>query len=263
MDTIAFLADGDAQIGVRILVNGRELIELVREIELPFATREGHPDLAGDYGYFGPMFVFSPARHFYGEPAHGWTDGPGRIFVLACSCGIPECWALSAHAEVGTTEVTWADFRQPYRRADSKAGEWRHDGLGPFKFDRRLYDRELEKTPTPPKPRPRTRNTELTEMYNQGFRRGANERAAAGISLSSKRRLAPSIPTPPETCRHEMEWKAWTAGYEAGHSYGASDAELASVDVPGAHGMISGFDQNFLERSGFLKGIPDENRPAQ
>ena len=83
MDTIAFVDEGNPDIGVRIIINGRELIQMVRDIELPFATREGHPGIAGDYSYFGPLFVFSPARHFYGEPAQEWTDGKGRIYVLS------------------------------------------------------------------------------------------------------------------------------------------------------------------------------------
>ena len=74
MDTIAFVDTGVAETGVRIIVNGRELIEIVREVELVFAAREGHPDLAGAYSYFGPMCVFLPARHFLGEPMHDWSD---------------------------------------------------------------------------------------------------------------------------------------------------------------------------------------------
>jgi hypothetical protein len=34
---------------VQILIDGRDLIDLVRAIELPFATAEGHPDIAGGY----------------------------------------------------------------------------------------------------------------------------------------------------------------------------------------------------------------------
>src|SRR5262249_49798915 len=136
MDTIAFVDDGDLDIGVRILINGRDFIEMVREVELPFAKREGHPNIAGAYSYFGPMFVFSPARHFYGEPAHNWTDGPGRIFMLSCTCGFPQCWPLSARVQVGETEVVWSDFHQIRRGPNSKAGEWPYDGFGPFTFDR-------------------------------------------------------------------------------------------------------------------------------
>src|SRR5262245_27475306 len=178
MDTIAFVDDGDPDVGVRIVINGRDFIEMVREVELPFAKREGHPNIAGAYPYFGPMFVFSPAHHFYGVPAHDWTDRTRRIFILSCTCGFPECWPLIARVQVEETEVVWSDFRQMRRGPHSKAGEWRYDGFGPFTFDRRLYEQELAKAPAirKPKPRIRTRNTELAEIFNFGFRRGANDR---------------------------------------------------------------------------------------
>jgi hypothetical protein len=63
---------------VRILIDGRDLIDLVRPIELPFARAEGHPELAGgydgllprdwidlpewSYASFGP-FVFDRAQY--------------------------------------------------------------------------------------------------------------------------------------------------------------------------------------------------------
>jgi len=46
-------------------------------------------------------------------------------------------------------------------------------------------------------------------------------------------------------------------GYRAGHTCGASDGELDGVEIPGANGLIKGFDQKFLERFGFLKGVAD------
>ena len=143
MDTIAFTDEGEEEGGVRITINGRDFIQLVREIEMPFTTAEGHPDHAGDYNYFGPMVTFAPCRHFYGEPVHEWTDGPGRSYVLCCTCGIPACWALSARILVGDQEVIWSDFKQIWRGADSHFGEWRYEGLGPFIFDRQLHDQQL------------------------------------------------------------------------------------------------------------------------
>jgi len=244
MDTIAFVDTGVAETGVRIIVNGRELIEIVREVELAFATREGHPDLAGDYSYFGPMCVFLPARHFLGEPIHDWTDAIGRIYVLSCICGMPDCWPLSVRVELREDEVVWSDFRQRHRGPQSKAGEWCYDSLGPFVFDRRNYEQELGKTPVLPKQisNKSAKKSRRTEVFNLGFRRGANDRAAAGIILSSERSPAPNIPSPPAEFGDDIERKAWLEGYRVGYKCGASDAELASVEIPGAHGMISGFD---------------------
>lgn len=143
VDTIAFIDAKDGEPGVRIFINGRELLEMVREFELPLASREGHPKLAGEYAYFGPMFVFLPARHFLGEPVNEWTDGEGRIYLLSCTCGFPDCWPLSARVDLRDREVVWSDFRQMHRGPKSAAGEWRYDGFGPFVFDRAQYEHAL------------------------------------------------------------------------------------------------------------------------
>ena len=147
MDTIAFTDTMDADIGVRIIINGRELIEIVRDIELPFATREGHADLAGAYSYFGPAITFLPSRHFLGEPVHSFADADGRIYLLSCACGVPACWPLLAHVELREGTVVWRDFRQPYRGPHVKAGEWRYDGFGPFVFERQSYEQALSPEP--------------------------------------------------------------------------------------------------------------------
>jgi hypothetical protein len=47
-----------------------------------------------------------------------------------------------------------------------------------------------------------------------------------------------------------------------GYQVGASDTQLASVDVPGAHGMVSGFGEPFLEMFGFFKRISKDETPA-
>src|SRR5437016_4274829 len=64
MDSISFVGENDKKSGVRIIINGRDLIEIVREIELPFATREGSPQIAGAYSGLPAHRVFLPSQHF-------------------------------------------------------------------------------------------------------------------------------------------------------------------------------------------------------
>ena len=52
---------------------------------------------------------------------------------------------------------------------------------------------------------------------------------------------------------------AWTIGYATGYQIGASDPELASVDVPGAHGMLSEMSEQMLEKVGAFKKMSDES----
>jgi hypothetical protein len=113
---------------VRILIDGRDLVDLVRPIELPFATAEGHPDIAGGYDGLLP---------------HDWVDlperyGDGRAALLACAgCGEPGCWPLRARVDADPDKVTWSDFQQPHRP------DWSYASFGPFVFDRAQYDEEV------------------------------------------------------------------------------------------------------------------------
>ena len=101
----------------------------------------------------------------------------------------------------------------------------------------------------------------LTQVYNLAFRRGANERDAAGLTPSSELRPQ-TVPPPPADCSASPEEHAWREGYEMGYQVGASDAQLATVDVPGAHGMVSGFGEPFLEMFGFFKRMSDHETRA-
>jgi hypothetical protein len=96
-----------------------------------------------------------------------------------------------------------------------------------------------------------TFKSKYTEIFNRGFRRGANERAAFGLQVSADLKPPFRIPQPGAPLKG-MELGAWEKGFEMGFRVGASDAELASVDIPGAHGLISGFSEEILEQFGFF-----------
>jgi hypothetical protein len=145
MDSISLTVPKGKIVGVHIIINGRDLIEILREIELPFATREGHPRIAGAYSGLSPDRVFLPSRHFFGEPEPIYSDGEGRTHVLECECGEPGCWPFAVRITLAAEEVMWSDFQQPHRRSNSKAGHWRYDAAPSFTFDRKLYEQALAK----------------------------------------------------------------------------------------------------------------------
>jgi hypothetical protein len=122
-------------------INGRPLIDIVRECELPFAEREHDAALAGNYLYLPASLVFLPSENLLGKPYdHGFVlpqDDPRQTMsiVLQCTCGITECWFLLARIEVAGDRVTWSELRQFHR-------DW-HYALGPFVFDREAYLAEL------------------------------------------------------------------------------------------------------------------------
>jgi hypothetical protein len=87
------------------------------------------------------------------------------------------------------------------------------------------------------------------EVFTRGFRCGANARAADGHPLAGDR-VAPPAPPPPFDLPSAHELDAWRLGHELGYGMGASDAELASVAEPGAHGMIREIGPEMLQLMG-------------
>lgn len=125
MNSIALVLERQAQgesSAVRILIDGRDLLDLVRKIELPQAAAGGRPELAGTYQ------VLHPSR---------WeqvTDEDDCLAIFGCDCGEVGCWPLLVRITRGAHEVRWSDFHQPYR-------EWSYAALGPFRFVADDYDR--------------------------------------------------------------------------------------------------------------------------
>ncbi len=118
---------------VVIFVNERDLREIASEVELPFAARDGRPELAGDYVGLPPEAVFSPSRRLLGRPEGRYDGRRGKIALLGCGCGVVGCWPLMAKITPREGAILWSDFEQPHRR------HWRYDGLGSFVFDRAQY----------------------------------------------------------------------------------------------------------------------------
>jgi hypothetical protein len=149
MDRITFLRrpyiDGSRDGGVRILVNGRDLADLAREAELPFARREGAESIAGAYCGLPPgSDICPPSRHFLGEPSSALYRYGDKVQVLGCECGEPGCWPLLCRIKIDGSVVIWTDFEQPHRSGRSSQAAWSYDAFGPFEFDKEQYDSAVE-----------------------------------------------------------------------------------------------------------------------
>jgi hypothetical protein len=149
VDRIEFISrpyrDGDRDSGIQIKINGRDLVELVRAVENPFAYKEGAASIAGAYAGLRPgKDTCPPSRHFLGEPSAGRYRYDAKTQVLGCECGEVGCWPLLCRIEAGATRVTWSQFEQPHRTGKGAHAPWSYDELGPFEFDRRQYEQALE-----------------------------------------------------------------------------------------------------------------------
>ncbi|YCK33215.1 hypothetical protein ACNF49_03645 [Actinomadura sp. ATCC 39365] len=125
-----------------ILIDGINLIELARVVELPLAS---NPSIAGAYaGLLERDLICWPSTHFLGAPHLQWFS-EGETVLLGCECGEWECWPLTAQVEVTEQIVTWSGFRNGHRR------NWDLGALGPFVFDRQQYEVALRRTTASPK----------------------------------------------------------------------------------------------------------------
>ncbi len=128
---------------VDIFIDGRSLLERVRQHERPFAAAEGHPNLAGAYQSIDAPSVRPPSRRLFGTPDESIDWHAPKTTLLECTCGVGSCWPLVCTISAAADTITWSDFEQPHRRAGSAAGLWDYAGFGPFVFDRAQYEAAL------------------------------------------------------------------------------------------------------------------------
>jgi len=131
-------ADGGAGLLVQVLIDGRDLLDRVKEVELPQATADGQPDLAGSYQGLTPeQWEALPEQY-----------GDGRAAVLGCICGEVGCWPFRVRITWRSDTVTWSDFQQQNRG-------WSHETLGPFVFAREQYEAAVARAVAGAERRPR------------------------------------------------------------------------------------------------------------
>jgi hypothetical protein len=120
-------------------VDGRLLCDIAREVEMPFAKKEGHALIAGKYSGIPRERALLPSRHFLGEAEPLYQGVEGSVYLMLCECGEPGCWPFEAKISVTADEVAWSSFRQPHR-----AGRWDYSKLPPFHFKRSQYEEALK-----------------------------------------------------------------------------------------------------------------------
>ncbi|MCA9024807.1 MAG: hypothetical protein KDA86_06305 [Planctomycetaceae bacterium] len=119
------------------------MIDLVCEFELPMATAEGTPDIAGGYMGIAASSHLPPSQHFLGIHASSLREDAKTDILWCGDCGEPGCWPLLTRITVNDDCVIWSEFEQPHRTARSKKTPWVYDCFGPFEFDRTQYELSL------------------------------------------------------------------------------------------------------------------------
>lgn len=125
---------------VEIYIDKKPLVGILKDIEWPFAIRDGQKRIAGDYLGLSSDDVFLPSRHFLGEPKSQYTHDE-KTAILRCRCGYGGCWPFLIKIDVGDRFVSWNGFEQPHRK------DWSYDQLSTLWFDKTQYMKALSKAP--------------------------------------------------------------------------------------------------------------------
>lgn len=116
---------------VEIFVNGQNLLELVKQCELPYATANHEAYLAGRYaGLPISDFIFNMNEVFNQEEE--------RIYIYDCICGCIGCWPLEIKMIITDTAIIWTDFENEHRE------DWYWNKLG-FIFGKEQFMTEFNK----------------------------------------------------------------------------------------------------------------------
>ena len=118
---------------VNIQVDEKPLAELMRAYELPMATNEGHPELAGAYAAIKTASA-SLEQYYLGKTGADWGIDQDKTLLLGCACGVAGCWPLLCKIDVGDDTVTWSGFEQPHRDED-----WDYSEFAGFVFEKQQY----------------------------------------------------------------------------------------------------------------------------
>ena len=86
--------DGKPFNEVRILIDGRDLIAMLKAFEKPMAKREGSSNIAGAYS--GLSASHTPKERFLGICDKDYGDSEDKVAVLECDCGCEGCWPFLA-----------------------------------------------------------------------------------------------------------------------------------------------------------------------
>ncbi|MCD4733813.1 hypothetical protein K8R78_06200 [bacterium] len=130
-----------------IYIDGRWLQDIIREVELPFATAEGHPSLAASYQSFPLEDIAHPSRILFGDPSScsltlSYGDGWVSVLIGMC-CFITACWPFHVQIEETDREVLWKDYTNIHRDDEkSRASQWNYDKMPRFVFDKKELTKE-------------------------------------------------------------------------------------------------------------------------
>lgn len=98
---------------VLIYIDGVEIAEIFRKIEIPYCETEGNPDLAGSYGHLPAKYLYKDLSEATIENSYSYDLG---VYPLCCrGCGEAGCWSVTFHVRESEDYVWWHSFEHEHR----------------------------------------------------------------------------------------------------------------------------------------------------
>lgn len=131
-----------------ITIDGRKLLDIIREIELPYAEEEGrlakkegvaeededYSDLAGAYGHLSAKVLFDNLKTGISDCGSSHDE---RVYLFCCGdCGEIFCWTVSMKVRMDEHYVYWYDFKHEHRN-------WEYNLS--YTFEKTAYEAALRK----------------------------------------------------------------------------------------------------------------------
>ena len=105
-------AEGRNGLSVKILIDGTDIIDMIREKEKPYRDAEG-PHSGLDYGHINAMWFLKDLDEAGVDGSYSNEFG---IYLCCCgSCGEPGCWSVTAQVKEYDNYVLWHDFKHEHR----------------------------------------------------------------------------------------------------------------------------------------------------
>jgi len=124
--------------GVEISIDGRPLLDLVRDAESRFGGEPAGSYAAASLRYLGLVAERHDGRLVHAGP--GAFDGGKAVPLLVCTCGHAGCWSLEADISVDEDTVRWTGLSSTLSRRLRGAD---YKSIEPLVFERNAYFKAL------------------------------------------------------------------------------------------------------------------------
>jgi hypothetical protein len=122
---------------VEIYIDGCELLDIIRPIELPYKKKEGFDISTEDYGHMPVSELYRYLITAMDGTSYSYKYG---VYLLVCrDCGEPGCWSVTCKVSEDEKYVYWLDFEHEHR-------DWEYNIQ--YKFEKKQYNEALKKIGT-------------------------------------------------------------------------------------------------------------------